>query len=149
MYNLAYTLWTFTSDMAPRIRRLLWKQMHMASVEVHGEGSSTSCYDSVVKYLLRSCRGRCVEKSACQTKKTAKKCPILHSGPLSTAKGPCTEWPKTSSWGLNPVLSCNTSLLASSNQGSPSSQPRPNSIQRCRDFNVLWKRSRLNWLWGW
>ena len=39
------------------------KPMHMASVEVHGEGSSTSRYDSVVKYLLRSCRGRCVEKS--------------------------------------------------------------------------------------
>ena len=39
--------------------------MHMASVEVDGEGSSMSCYDSVVKYLLRSCRGRCVEKSAC------------------------------------------------------------------------------------
>ena len=56
--------------------------MHMARVEVHGEGSSTSCYDSVVKYLLRSCRGRCVEKCACQPKKTAKKCPILHSGPL-------------------------------------------------------------------
>ena len=82
MYNLVYTSWSSTSDMAPRIRRLLWKQMHISSVEVHGEGLSTSCYDSVVKYLLRSCRGRCVEKSACQTKKTAKKCPILHSGPL-------------------------------------------------------------------
>ena len=53
MYNLIYSLLTTTSDMAPRIRRL---QMHMASVEVGGEGSSTSCQ-------LRSCRGSCVEKS--------------------------------------------------------------------------------------
>ena len=39
--------------------------MHMASVEVHGEGSSTSCYDSVVKYLILKlegalCREKCV-----------------------------------------------------------------------------------------
>ena len=75
MYNLAYTLWTSTSDMAPRIRRLLWKQMHMARVEVHGEGTSTSCYDSVVKYLLRSFRGRCVEKCACQNQENSEDMP--------------------------------------------------------------------------
>ena len=37
-------------------------KMHMASIQVVGEGSSTSCYDSVVKYLLL-CSRSCVEKS--------------------------------------------------------------------------------------
>ena len=55
------------------------KQMHMASVEVEGEGSSTSCYDSVVKYLLRICMGSLMRA---QTKKTAEKLPKLHSYPL-------------------------------------------------------------------
>ena len=57
------------------------KTMHMTSVEVDGEGSwwGTSCYDSVVKYLLQSCRGSSMRA---QTKKTAKKWPKLHSSPL-------------------------------------------------------------------
>ena len=54
------------------------KPMHMASVEVHGEGSSTSRYDSVVKYLLRSCRG----KSVCTNQENSEEMAVLHSGPL-------------------------------------------------------------------
>ena len=52
-------------------------EMHMASIEVDGEGSSMSCYDSVVKYLLLL-----LLKGWAQTEKTAKKRLILHSGPL-------------------------------------------------------------------
>ena len=58
----------------------------LANVQVDGEGSSTSCYDSVVKYLLWSCRGTSLRA---QTKKTAKKWPKLHSSPLKgTGDGP-------------------------------------------------------------
>ena len=74
MYNLVYSLWTPTLDMAPRIRRLLLKQMHMASVDVGGGGSSTSCYNSVVKYLLRSCRGSSVEKNASANQENSEGC---------------------------------------------------------------------------
>lgn len=71
----------------------------------------------------------------------------------NTAKGPLTVCAKTSSFGLNPVLCCVTSLVTSNNQGKRSSQFLPNSIQsaRKRDFNVWWKFSNVPWLsisWG-
>ena len=55
-----------------------------ASLKTNAHGSRRSAwgrvvnelfYDSVVKYLLRSCRGRCVEKCACQNQENSEEMP--------------------------------------------------------------------------